>query len=392
MEVVVIAADTGVSCTVCVAEDETVGGLKMLAMEGLKATADGAEYVELRNGNDVVGYDDTTEVRHTDICANDELEVAIKQDMTINAPCQYAGHTEKIKAADITPCGKFLYTAGTDNTVRQWSTITGTCRKVMKRHTAPVYCVCASPAGDRAFSGGSDQTIVVWDTLSGKCETVFRGHMGTVDSLTTSRCGGRLFSAGFDKTIRVWDIVNLKSDGVLGGLEGWVSGLALCPLRGQTLYSCSWDKSIRYFNIRQRKCDAMERSETLVYSIALSPMGDVLYSSERAGIRMWSARHLRPLGTMKCAKKKAEFLNIVVTPSGTQVLGCHAGCVYIFDTTARACVATLQTTPNHCYVKISPCGEFIFTYGGTSTSVAVHRLSSMRNRVTTGQDDGCAVM
>jgi WD40 repeat protein len=108
------------------------------------------------------------------------------------------------------PDGRWLVTAGDENTVRIWDVDTGReVRPPFRGHTGDIYAVAVSPNGRWIASGGEDSTVKVWDSHTGTLVRNFRGHMGVVSSLAFSS-NDLLISGSRDRTAMVWDLKSLS--------------------------------------------------------------------------------------------------------------------------------------------------------------------------------------
>lgn len=62
----------------------------------------------------------------------------------------------------MSPDGKRLLTAGSDNVMRLWETATGQELRSYEGHTEPVRCAAFSPDGSWALSTSGDKTMRLW--------------------------------------------------------------------------------------------------------------------------------------------------------------------------------------------------------------------------------------
>lgn len=76
------------------------------------------------------------------------------------------GHTREILSIALHPSGKYLASAGKDNTVRIWDLRTGETIKILEGHNDNVNYVSFSPNGKYLASASDDKTVVLWDLSS----------------------------------------------------------------------------------------------------------------------------------------------------------------------------------------------------------------------------------
>lgn len=74
------------------------------------------------------------------------------------------GNEAPVRAVAYSPNGKYIATAGWDNTVRLWDAQTGAGLQVLRAHTNHVMGVEFSPDGKYMASASSDKTVRIWDT------------------------------------------------------------------------------------------------------------------------------------------------------------------------------------------------------------------------------------
>lgn len=77
------------------------------------------------------------------------------------------------------------------------------------------------------------------------------GHTATVSALALSTDGATLYSGSWDKTIRMWDVESGKCTGVLEGHEAAV--WALLPMPGGKLLTGSADRTIKLWDTVEKK-------------------------------------------------------------------------------------------------------------------------------------------
>jgi WD40 repeat protein/serine/threonine protein kinase len=73
------------------------------------------------------------------------------------------GHDGAVYDVSWAPAGRFIATAGLDQTVRVWDVRTGQERRVYRGHNGPVWRVAYHPDGKRIVSGDDAGVLKVWD-------------------------------------------------------------------------------------------------------------------------------------------------------------------------------------------------------------------------------------
>src|SRR5205085_9075319 len=110
---------------------------------------------------------------------------------------------------------------------------------VLEGHSEAVQSVAFSPSGAQFASAGMDNTVRIWDTMTGKELHTLKGLTDRL-SIAFSPNGSRLVAASSDQTIRVWDLNTYNELSPLRGHKDAVLGVAFNP-NGTLLASASAD-------------------------------------------------------------------------------------------------------------------------------------------------------
>jgi WD40 repeat protein len=102
------------------------------------------------------------------------------------------------------PCGRWLVTGGTDETVRVWNLATGAEAKRIEAKSGSIRTVAYSPDGQSIATGSVDGGVGIWNVETGLERSRLNGHTDMVNSVSFSPDGRFLVSGSYDGTARVW--------------------------------------------------------------------------------------------------------------------------------------------------------------------------------------------
>ena len=187
------------------------------------------------------------------------------------------------------PDGTMLASVGFDGTLRVWNSQTGECLKVLRGNASQIASVAWSPDGKILACPGGDNTVLLWDALLGELLETLSEHTGQVWYVAFSPNGKTLASSSHDGTIKLWNLPSGKCcqtvRGNFGGIAWW---LAFNP-DGRALAGGCQDGSVRLWEIYTGKSLKITQGYTSkVWSVAFSPDGKTLVSSNNQSIEFWN--------------------------------------------------------------------------------------------------------
>lgn len=272
------------------------------------------------------------------------------------------GHKDGVLTLAFSPCGKFLATAGEDNTIRLWDVPDGIEIQAIDAHEGDIRAVAFSPDGDIFASASWDKTIKIWKTAD--CSTIAEAgsHEGPVNTLAFSQDGKFLYSGSDDATIKVFGCPDCSLKNTLKPEIGDIKALAVSPsgllaVGGIELQLLDPDGNM------------LKDNDSYIYgvrSLAFSPDGKRLAvaTGMEKRLELWDTEKLEEAGSVK----DSDWVNCATfTPDGKYVVT-GGTAVKVWDPATGACLKTFEGHADEIYsVDISPDGKYIASASNDKT-------------------------
>lgn len=148
---------------------------------------------------------------------------------------ELVGHSDVLYAAEFSPDGKRIATAGYDRKILIWDTGNGKVVQELLGHNGAIFDLAFSPDGALLISACADETVKVWDVATGQRLDTLSQPEGEVNSVLFSKDGRWMLAGSADNRLRVWKLVS-KSEPAINPIvqarfvdESPISGMTLTP-------------------------------------------------------------------------------------------------------------------------------------------------------------------
>jgi WD40 repeat protein/tRNA A-37 threonylcarbamoyl transferase component Bud32 len=285
-------------------------------------------------------------------------------------PVVLRGHDAPVRGVAFRPHdGRVVATVSRDGDLAAWDRTTG--QRLYRVHVAKeVLCVAFSPDGATIVTGDSANHVTRWDAGTGAWFDTLREHTNVVLSVSYSADGRLLASASDDGTVILWDVAGRRSPLKLDRRTDTVRGLAFCPDSRRLATACA-DGIVRVWDVATGR-EALEIRgfhTDSVRGVSFSADGARIASCGGDGtVRLWDTRTGREAIVLRGHDGTVQ--GVAFSPDKRRLASCGSdGTVRIWDATpvgnGYEAVRTLRGHEGVVEgVAFSPSGGTIASAGG----------------------------
>ena len=218
---------------------------------------------------------------------------------------------ETVYTLAVTPDGKTLVSASTDDSVRVWDVATGKERAVLTGHNASIWRLAISPDGKMVASASMDHTVKLWD-------------LGTSELLATLTAGDKVRSVAFspdgkilavgteDGALELWDVATRERRLTLPAHSAPTVALAYSPDGKMLATGAGWSTSrgpggVKVWDVTSEPLRIVFQAPEARWA-AFSPDSKLLATCGGAGVKVWSVPSGELKTTLKSPRRSTRLL------------------------------------------------------------------------------------
>lgn len=166
----------------------------------------------------------------------------------------FAGHRDTLFAAEFSPDGGTLATAGYDRIIRLWRVADGELRHTLDVHNGAVFALAFSLDGAVLASASADQTVKLWRAADGARLDTLNQPQAEVHAVAFTPDGRHILAAGADRRIHLWRFIATNAPALNPHLvsrfahEAAITALAVAP-DGRSLATAAADRSLKLWSL-----------------------------------------------------------------------------------------------------------------------------------------------
>lgn len=239
----------------------------------------------------------------------------------------FSGHSEAVLSVSFSGDGRFLASAGMDDSAIVWRVSDG--RKLQRvRHPAgDINVVRLTHKGERMFTGGDDSQVRMWQVRDGRLLSTLSGHEKLVRDITLSPDEKTVVTSATGGGIRIWNARTGRFLRQLAKLEVSVPRLRFTP-DGKRLLSGIGGAPFesKLWNVASGQSEIVYRGhDNIVLSVAISPDGKFAATAggKNNEIHIWT---LNSPAVIAVLKGKGRAVHAVgVSQTGNQIAWGYGG-------------------------------------------------------------------
>ena len=200
-----------------------------------------------------------------------------------------SGHTVGVGTVLFTPDSKTLITGGYDNLIKVWDIPSGKQVKTLTGNKQGILGMCLAKDGNTLYSVSREGIVRVWDVKSGKELNSLKASAAG-ESISLSPDGTTLATCHPDSTIKLWEAKSLKLIRSITGHTAHVT-MAIFSADGTVLASTSHDSTVSLHQVKTGELITTMSGHTgVVYGLAFTKDGSLVSGSWDRSVKVWNVK------------------------------------------------------------------------------------------------------
>ncbi|NEA23182.1 WD40 repeat domain-containing protein, partial [Actinomadura bangladeshensis] len=235
-------------------------------------------------------------------------------------------------------------------TVRVWDLAAGRCLHALPAHSAGlaggVRAVALSPCGRFLASAGADRAVLVWDVPTGRLLHRLDEHAGRVDSLAFAPDGSLLVTAAENGAVRLWDTGGGQCVRTLQKEQDLAPRLGGAVAMTGDGHVVRWEPTTMRLRVWNAAKGMLVRTTAIPRAqVVLGTTGRVALAVTGTELRVWDAVAGEPLRTAELPVKRDS--RYAVSGDGARALSIDPDGVQLWDLEEGRCLRTLPGGGGH---------------------------------------------
>ncbi len=167
---------------------------------------------------------------------------------------EFSGHRDQLFAAELSPDGTHLATAGYDRVIRLWRVADGGVVWSNSVHNGAVFDLAFAPGGNVLASASADQTVKLWRVTDGARLDTLSQPQGELNSVRFTPDGRFIFATGADRRIHQWQFLSTNAPAINPVVasrfahDAAITAMNLSP-DGRHLVTAAADRSLKIWSL-----------------------------------------------------------------------------------------------------------------------------------------------